>query len=130
MAVTCQTPYPDTATTRVSNAKLRLLIGARESGRICQQQAHAQDSLIRLQEAYLRAKDSLLTDRYNEIHLYDMQHGTDSVRIWIAEKQTGVALTQLGVTEGLLKRQTRETYLVGGIGGAIILFFSYLLIKK
>src|SRR5271156_749125 len=61
----CQTPSPDTATTRVLNSKLRVLIHDREAYKICAVAAIDQDSIVKLQQRQLFVQSIQLTDMHN-----------------------------------------------------------------
>lgn len=134
----CQTPFkgnlpadnPDTSTIRVPNAKLRILIKAREAGKLCLLDVRVLDSLQQVRTNQIANLHAELVD----IQQIDA-HERENIRVLgeqVNELNGNNLLykNQVAAQQKELKKQVRSKKLIAVGASAALLFLSYLLLTK
>lgn len=122
-------PVADTATTRVSNGKLRFLIKANEAGKLCLLKVTVMDSIE-------RAAEDQIFNLQSEVHTMQIidAHSTEGMRLQgeqINELKGNNLLYKNEVTalQKEVRKQLHGKRFISVLGAGAILFLSYLLIK-
>jgi hypothetical protein len=111
-------------------AKLRLLIHDREAMKILSRQVLELDSIAHLQAKELTKDSEQLTAMFRVDALRKWQLSDKDQQIGFSARRETIYLRQIKQGAADLRRQKRKTVSVGVTATGIIVFLSYLLIKK